>query len=114
MYVCVFVDALCLCQQMPPQDQFDTIDFSNNEIRKLDGFPHLKRLKSILMNNNRVWLVDMVLEVCLAFLDLGFHCREASAVAYRAKECCSVHMSLLIVCKILLLNYLLNFSHVLF
>ncbi|KAG7239602.1 hypothetical protein INR49_028754 [Caranx melampygus] len=36
-------------------DQFDTIDFSDNEIRKLDGFPLLKRLKTLLMNNNRIW-----------------------------------------------------------
>ncbi|KAK3930129.1 U2 small nuclear ribonucleoprotein A' [Frankliniella fusca] len=35
-------------------DQFDTIDFSDNDIRKLDGFPLLKRLKCLLMNNNRI------------------------------------------------------------
>ncbi|XP_076056443.1 small nuclear ribonucleoprotein polypeptide A'-like U2A isoform X2 [Oratosquilla oratoria] len=35
-------------------DQFDTIDFSENDIRKLDGFPLLKRLKTLLMNNNRI------------------------------------------------------------
>ncbi|KAF0305817.1 U2 small nuclear ribonucleoprotein A' [Amphibalanus amphitrite] len=35
-------------------DQFDTIDFSENEIRKLDGFPLLKRLKCLMMNNNRI------------------------------------------------------------
>ena len=35
-------------------DQFDTFDFSDNDIRKLDGFPHLKRLNSILANNNRI------------------------------------------------------------
>ena len=35
-------------------DQFDTIDFSDNEIRKLDGFPHLTRVKSLLLNNNRI------------------------------------------------------------
>lgn len=35
-------------------DQFDTIDFSDNDIRKLDGFPLLKRLKNLLVNNNRV------------------------------------------------------------
>lgn len=36
-------------------DQFDTIDFSDNEVRKLDGFPLLRRLKTLLMNNNRIW-----------------------------------------------------------
>ncbi|KAK6188950.1 hypothetical protein SNE40_005021 [Patella caerulea] len=35
-------------------DQFDTIDFSDNDIRKLDGFPLLRRLKSLLFNNNRI------------------------------------------------------------
>lgn len=28
-------------------DQFDTIDFSDNDIRKLDGFPLLKRIKTL-------------------------------------------------------------------
>ena len=36
------------------QDQFDTIDLSDNDIRKLDGFPLLQRLKCILLNNNRI------------------------------------------------------------
>nr|AEE63363.1 unknown [Dendroctonus ponderosae] len=35
-------------------DQFDTLDFSDNDIRKLDGFPYLKRLKCLLLNNNRI------------------------------------------------------------
>ncbi|XP_045159176.1 U2 small nuclear ribonucleoprotein A'-like [Mercenaria mercenaria] len=35
-------------------DQFDTIDFSDNDIRKIDGFPYLPRLKTLLLNNNRV------------------------------------------------------------
>ncbi|CAH2208057.1 jg26039, partial [Pararge aegeria aegeria] len=35
-------------------DQFDTIDFSDNDIRKLDGFPLLKRLKCLFFNNNRI------------------------------------------------------------
>ncbi|KAI5712921.1 hypothetical protein M8J75_012360 [Diaphorina citri] len=35
-------------------DQFDTIDFSNNDIRKIDGFPLLKRLSSLFFNNNRI------------------------------------------------------------
>ena len=36
------------------QDQFDTIDLSENDIRKLDGFPLLKRLKTIILHNNRI------------------------------------------------------------
>lgn len=39
-------------------DQFDAIDFSDNEIRKLDGFPLLRRLKTLLVNNNRIWCVS--------------------------------------------------------
>ncbi|XP_050499391.1 U2 small nuclear ribonucleoprotein A' [Diabrotica virgifera virgifera] len=35
-------------------DQFDTIDFSENDVRKLDGFPYLPRIKCLLMNNNRI------------------------------------------------------------
>lgn len=35
-------------------DQFDSIDLSDNDIRKLDGFPLLRRLKYLLLNNNRV------------------------------------------------------------
>ena len=58
-----FVDSLMLvsnlmCNDMFLlflQDQFDTIDFSDNEIRKLEGFPLLTRLKSVLLSNNRVW-----------------------------------------------------------
>uniref|UniRef100_A0A8I3PTL8 U2A'/phosphoprotein 32 family A C-terminal domain-containing protein n=1 Tax=Canis lupus familiaris TaxID=9615 RepID=A0A8I3PTL8_CANLF len=35
-------------------DQFDAIDFSDNKVRKLDGFPLLRRLKTLLVNNNRM------------------------------------------------------------
>ncbi|CAG2104491.1 unnamed protein product [Medioppia subpectinata] len=35
-------------------DQFDSIDFSDNDVRKLDGFPLLVRLKTLLFNNNRI------------------------------------------------------------
>eukprot|EP00069_Balaena_mysticetus_P012625 bmy_21723T0 len=38
-------------------DQFDAIDFSDNEIRKLDGFPLLRRLKTLLVNNNRICIL---------------------------------------------------------
>uniref|UniRef100_A0A8C2ZYV7 Small nuclear ribonucleoprotein polypeptide A' n=1 Tax=Cyclopterus lumpus TaxID=8103 RepID=A0A8C2ZYV7_CYCLU len=46
-------------------DQFDTIDFSDNEVRKLDGFPLLKRLKTLLMNNNRICRIGENLEHAL-------------------------------------------------
>eukprot|EP00048_Salpingoeca_helianthica_P016046 m.230175 g.230175 ORF g.230175 m.230175 type:complete len:234 (-) comp17943_c0_seq1:31-732(-) len=35
-------------------DQFDTIDLSDNDIRKVEGFPLLKRLKTVNLSNNRV------------------------------------------------------------
>uniref|UniRef100_A0A3B3ZXT5 U2A'/phosphoprotein 32 family A C-terminal domain-containing protein n=1 Tax=Periophthalmus magnuspinnatus TaxID=409849 RepID=A0A3B3ZXT5_9GOBI len=49
-------------------DQFDTIDFSDNEIRKLDGFPLLRRLKSLLLNNNRICRLGENLEQSLPAL----------------------------------------------
>lgn len=35
-------------------DQFDTVDFSDNDIRKLENFPFLPRLKNLYLNNNRI------------------------------------------------------------
>lgn len=35
-------------------NQFDTIDFTNNDIRKLDGFPLLPKLKTIYLANNHI------------------------------------------------------------
>lgn len=35
-------------------DQFDTIDFSDNDLRRLEGFPFLPRMKCLLLNNNRI------------------------------------------------------------
>jgi U2 small nuclear ribonucleoprotein A' len=35
-------------------DQFDTIDFSDNDLRKLGGFAYLPRIKCLLLNNNRI------------------------------------------------------------
>lgn len=50
-------------------DQFDTIDMSDNEIRKIDGFPVLSRLKSLLINNNRVVRIGENLEQQLPNLE---------------------------------------------
>ncbi|XP_036909649.1 U2 small nuclear ribonucleoprotein A' isoform X1 [Sturnira hondurensis] len=49
-------------------DQFDAIDFSDNEIRKLDGFPLLRRLKTLLVNNNRICRVGEGLDQALPCL----------------------------------------------
>ncbi|XP_007049957.2 PREDICTED: U2 small nuclear ribonucleoprotein A' [Theobroma cacao] len=40
------------------EDQFDTIDLSDNEIVKLDNFPYLNRLGTLLINNNRVTRIN--------------------------------------------------------
>lgn len=42
------------------QDQFDCIDFSDNDIRKIDGFPLLYRIKTLLFSNNRIWWVRVL------------------------------------------------------
>ncbi|GAB2240966.1 hypothetical protein Droror1_Dr00021484 [Drosera rotundifolia] len=36
------------------EDQFDTIDISDNEIVKLENFPYLSRLGTLIVNNNRI------------------------------------------------------------
>eukprot|EP00245_Coleochaete_scutata_P004176 TRINITY_DN16448_c0_g1_i1.p1 TRINITY_DN16448_c0_g1~~TRINITY_DN16448_c0_g1_i1.p1 ORF type:complete len:279 (-),score=77.88 TRINITY_DN16448_c0_g1_i1:488-1324(-) len=36
------------------EDHFDSIDLSDNEIVKLEGFPFLRRLKTLLVSNNRI------------------------------------------------------------
>ncbi|CAN6470440.1 unnamed protein product [Victoria cruziana] len=40
------------------EDQFDTIDLSDNEIVKLENFPYLNRLGTLLVNNNRITRVN--------------------------------------------------------
>ena len=36
------------------QDQYDVIDLSDNDIKKLDNFPPMRRLSAILANNNSI------------------------------------------------------------
>lgn len=36
------------------QDQFDVIDFSDNDIKKLDNFPVMNRLNALLLHNNAI------------------------------------------------------------
>uniref|UniRef100_A0A914I834 Probable U2 small nuclear ribonucleoprotein A' n=1 Tax=Globodera rostochiensis TaxID=31243 RepID=A0A914I834_GLORO len=40
------------------KDQFDVIDLSDNNIRKLDNLPKLRRLETLLLHNNRVDLIS--------------------------------------------------------
>eukprot|EP01033_Poteriospumella_lacustris_P006816 gene6816-4911_t len=36
------------------QDQYDVVDLSDNDIKKLDNFPPMRRLSAILANNNSI------------------------------------------------------------
>lgn len=45
-----------------PQNQFDSIDLTDNAIVKLDGFPKLHRLKMLLLSNNRIVRIAPALE----------------------------------------------------
>ncbi|KAK6923287.1 hypothetical protein RJ641_011591, partial [Dillenia turbinata] len=40
------------------EDQFDTIDLSDNEIVKLENFPYLNRLGTLILNNNRITRIN--------------------------------------------------------
>lgn len=40
------------------EDQFDCIDLSDNEIVKLENFPYLNRLGTLLLNNNRITRIN--------------------------------------------------------
>jgi U2 small nuclear ribonucleoprotein A' len=54
MYVCMYVH-----QFIPrSQDQFDTVDLSDNEIVKLENLPFLNRLGTLLINNNRITRIN--------------------------------------------------------
>lgn len=44
------------------QNQFDSIDLSDNAIIILEGFPKLPRLKTLLLSNNRVTRIARKLE----------------------------------------------------
>jgi len=50
-------------------NQFDTIDFSDNDIRRLDGFPLLTKLKSLLFSNNKIQHIASNLEQYLPNLE---------------------------------------------
>ncbi|PON34510.1 LRR domain containing protein [Parasponia andersonii] len=41
------------------EDQFDTIDLSDNEIVKLENLPYLNRLGTLLINNNRITRINL-------------------------------------------------------
>ncbi|KAG2501609.1 hypothetical protein HYH03_000114 [Edaphochlamys debaryana] len=51
------------------QNQFDSIDLSDNAIVRLDGFPKLLRLKQLILNNNRVGRIARGLDEHIPNLD---------------------------------------------
>lgn len=50
--LCSFI--VCCSPRHFPQDQFDVIDFSDNDIKKLDNFPQMNRLNALIVHNNSV------------------------------------------------------------
>lgn len=50
------------------QNQFDSIDLSDNAIVKLEGFPKLPRLRMLLLSNNRITRIDDGLEGMLEIM----------------------------------------------
>lgn len=50
-------------------DQFDCIDISDNDVKKLESFPLLKRLKMLICNNNRICRFEENLEESLPALE---------------------------------------------
>jgi len=51
------------------QDQYDCIDFTDNEILKLDGFPLFKRLKMLLIGHNQISSIAVSLAESLPNLE---------------------------------------------
>jgi U2 small nuclear ribonucleoprotein A' len=50
-------------------DQYDAIDLSDNDIRRMENFPLMRRLRSLLMANNRVSRIAAHLEESLPHLE---------------------------------------------
>lgn len=50
-------------------DQFDAIDFTDNDIRHLENFPFLNRLKQLYLSNNRCSKIDTQLHLSIPNLE---------------------------------------------
>lgn len=50
-------------------NQFDTIDFTDNDVRRLDGFPLLNKIKCLLFSNNKLQHIASNLEANLPHLE---------------------------------------------
>ena len=49
---------------LPVQNQFDSIDLTDNNVMILEGFAKLPRLKSLYLSNNRIVRIGRNLEGC--------------------------------------------------
>mmetsp|Transcript_32121 Transcript_32121/g.91095 ORF Transcript_32121/g.91095 Transcript_32121/m.91095 type:complete len:267 (-) Transcript_32121:363-1163(-) len=52
------------------ENQFDSIDLSDNAIVRLEGFPSLKRLRQLLLSNNRITRIGKNLEGSIPRLEM--------------------------------------------
>ncbi|CAF1024217.1 unnamed protein product [Adineta ricciae] len=50
-------------------NQFDTLDLTNNDLRKVDGFPFLPKIKTLYLSNNRIASIAQNLEEYIPNLD---------------------------------------------
>ncbi len=50
-------------------DQFSCIDLTDNEITSLSELPPLKRIRSLLLSNNRITRVDPTYGKCTPYLE---------------------------------------------
>jgi Leucine-rich repeat len=61
----MFIIAICKIYLEKMKDQNDTIDLTDNELKRLDNFPYMKRLKTILASNNRIVRIDVDVAKCM-------------------------------------------------
>jgi hypothetical protein len=61
---CLHAKSLNRCSP-DQQNQFDSIDLSDNAIVRLEGFPKLLRLTTLLLNNNKIVRIAKHLEGAL-------------------------------------------------
>ncbi|KAI6670730.1 hypothetical protein NL676_005615 [Syzygium grande] len=68
------------------EDQFDTIDLSDNEIVKLENFPYLNRLGTLLINNNRITRINPNIGEFLPKLHTLVVCDSQTKIASRVLD----------------------------
>jgi Leucine-rich repeat (LRR) protein len=66
------------------QDQFNSIDLSDNEIQKLENFPLLPKLKMLLLSNNRLARIAPGNLLPLASVSCGARTRGHTLFVFRS------------------------------